>query len=503
MFFNLFNKTKTSRRKQENAFDIHCPETWDSDIPDEPLVVNGKTVYGFESDGEIVPVKIATFVDFMNTSFAFLSRNEPLSDEKKKKCVETMLNKFYKFNTDPSEMRKSQKQYEKENSSDDMPENLRAEFDYKMSNEEYCGYRLTLAQAEFLKGMSAENKEKICKISKDCVEKDFGTSKTRQELFDGTPGLNWDSWLFAILVKRNGVSDEKQTMFEYFSGFDELENIDLNCEYFKVYPDVKQEVIKHFEWLENPPKIDFKRIVAENGTAAKNFTGRSVKEILDAATSRGIYDDNIIISKEFEKSYHHLESIKKTPSIGTLYENEFKELLECVHNLICKSLANGNYNFSIPELENFKYNFDTTNPQVEELVKPFYEFNDGIIRNRYFNDLCRDFCSFQYGSYFPRETDAYYFSVIKNLWTDTDEKILRLICGKYTHPNFVAESFFTTYFRETGRLNIILNAASPEIKRNWNIDEQSVAKVLSPFVEMINKQNNLHCGVSIKKKQIH
>lgn len=382
-----------------------------------------------------------------------------------------------------------------------LDEKLRNEFDYKMSDEEFCGYRLTLAQAEFLKGMSAENKEKICKISKDCVEKHYGTSKTRQELFDGTPGLNWDSWLFAILVKRNGVSDEKQTMFEYFSGFDELESIDLNCEYFKAYPDVKQEVIKHFEWLENPPKIDFKRIVAENGTAAKNFTGRSVKEILDVATSRGIYDEDITINKEFEKSYYHLESIKKTPSIGTLYEDEFKEILECVHNLICKSLAKGNYKFSIPELENFKYNFDTTNTQMEELVKPFYEFNDGIIRNRYFNDLCRDFCNFQYRIYFPSETDAYYFSVIKNLWTDTDEKILRLICGKYTHPRFIAESFFTTYFKETERLDIILKAASSEIKGRWNIEEQSVSKVLSPFVEMINKQNDLHCGVSIKKNK--
>lgn len=505
MLFNLFNKKKTSSRQKKNAFNIYCPETWNLNIPDEPLVISGKTIYGFATDGEIAPVKIATFVDFMNTSFAFLGRNEPLSDEEKKKSIKTILNKLYEFNTNPDEMRKStekaKKQYEKENSMDDTPENLRAEFDYKMSDEEYCGYRLTLAQAEFLKGISAENKEKICRISKDCVEKHYGTSKTRQELFDGTFGLNWDSWLFAILVKRNGVSDEKQTMFEYFSGFDELESIDLNCEYFKAYPDVKQEVIKHFEWLENPPKIDFKRIVAENGTAAKNFTGRSVKEILDVATSRGIYDEDITINKEFEKSYYHLESIKKTPSIGTLYEDEFKEILECVHNLICKSLAKGNYKFSIPELENFKYNFDTTNTQMEELVKPFYEFNDGIIRNRYFNDLCRDFCNFQYRIYFPSETDAYYFSVIKNLWTDTDEKILRLICGKYTHPRFIAESFFTTYFKETERLDIILKAASSEIKGRWNIEEQSVSKVLSPFVEMINKQNDLHCGVSIKKNK--
>lgn len=414
----------------------------------------------------------------------YIDSYEIIQQEKLQKSIERENKKKQKLPDATQKRIRELEQFDKE---------LKQDLKIVMSKEKYEGYHLSLAQAAMLSEAEIADKIKTCKIVKNCLDTHKGKNKLKQELFDNFCPV--DNYLFADLVFCCSLKEEREIMEEWYRGSDEFESIRNDC-YLSFYPDVLQDLKKHFEWLEKGySKSDIVKLINKY-EFIKPDNIIDLRRIIDSSISKGIYNSDIEIAPTLKQSVAALRSIMATTAIGTLSKYEVLKSLECIHYEINKLLRNSNLESVNIYDTNNKYigifglkknlNFKNDYMLIDDILKPFNLREDKYIGNPYFRDLYENLFAFQYDSTFQLNDD--YINIVNDVWTENDTKILKLICSRFSHPSLVAASFFKLYLKETGRLD--------KIPENISID-----KLIDSYANYLNKDNCLGCGVSIKKNK--
>lgn len=504
---------------EKKVFDITDFNTWnypDEEMLNSSLVINGKYIYIFDK-GNVIKCSLRYLLLFLKDIKQLLSKKRIITVEQMSNITNFCLNNLLTYNTDIRKLKKvdnslnlnscieelifensSQfKTYNPESQKnnhamDNISKELKNDSKLEMSNEVYCDYHLTLAQATMLKDCSIEEKEKICRIVQKCKTEKLGKNKLRQMIFDNHCDI--DNYLFADLVYCFSKKEEYSIMFEYYSGFD-IDNFDGIREdsYIKKYPQIYEDLKETENKIINGYSHEELKSFISHEEFKNDFI--NVKDVVQNAIQRGSYNSNVQIDEKYMKSYAVYKSIKENEVLGYLTEYEICRILESIHNDIClatmikkldtkelRDIANKNL-LILPDIKvDFSY--------IRYILEPFQlERQSNLIHNRYFSYIKNQLYAFQYHPIFdPDNKEA---ERILAVWNEQDTEILKNICGKVSYPSLhVASSFFELYFSETRRLEKIMSGCTDKFYRVFN-----------NFAHYLGKYENLVFGVCIKKNK--
>lgn len=360
---------------------------------------------------------------------------------------------------------------------------------------------------EFSKGLLdivGNNKENQIQIASFMqINQNKKKQEIKQKLFYDRIKCS-DLFIDFYFAEKNGIRDDcNEIIYQFYSSF---------C-----FSD-KKDVIEHLNkslYLNDDEilKKDFiEQICIINGfeESKPNKFFYNLKHDLCIENKDEIFFDNIweYIKNNKRKqnlfiSFNIKDSFKKTKSLLKNIQNNVceyfllpEELLEYFKYLTQKGR---NYIFESNELDLAKFmnifNYEMHTPNIQDL-QDIYQY---VTYNKKYNAYLKDFSNLTKFNSFSKNYYKLSEDLFFSLMTPTDILIIEYLTHSFTHSFLAIVYFFSIFWEENGKLEIIKNNLPQKITKFNQSSYHIIYELFVPFLHLVREDCGLEYGISIKR----